>query len=303
VRYTEQQLNSELLDQPEFVGESTKLFICSTPRSGSYMLCRYMINAGLGVPHEYFNPIIMREMAPRLGLGAEVASLKWRHRSPLDRLPFGKAARTAEMAFLEKYCAVLAPRRCQRGIFAAKIHYDQYVKVLDNPVGHAVLEGGLFIHLYREDLLAQAVSTHFANLTGRWSIDDAVTTVPASDRDFFDVAAIDRAVEELAEQDRGWRLFLARNGLPAISISYERLCEDPAGFVAQVARRAGLDPGVLPRDYSEASSPTGDDPSLPRKSEVIRRYLAATRTLADVAPVPARVTQDRTRAGTGAGAR
>ena len=78
MRYTEAQVTSELLDQPEFTGEPAKIFICSTPRSGSYMLCRYMINAGLGVPHEYFNPVIMREIAPRLGLakghrGIEVA--------------------------------------------------------------------------------------------------------------------------------------------------------------------------------------------------------------------------------------
>ena len=60
MRYTQTQMTGELLDQPEFTGEPLKIFICSTPRSGSYMLCRYMINAGLGVPHEYFNPNIMR---------------------------------------------------------------------------------------------------------------------------------------------------------------------------------------------------------------------------------------------------
>ena len=59
MHYTEKQMTSEMLDQPIFKDEPIKILICSTPRSGSYMLCRYMINAGLGVPHEYFNPIIM----------------------------------------------------------------------------------------------------------------------------------------------------------------------------------------------------------------------------------------------------
>ena len=135
MRYTEKQMTSVMLDQPVFAGEPTNIFICSTPRSGSYMLCRYMINAGLGVPHEYFNPIIMREIAPRLGLGKSVERLKWKNRSLRDRLPFRMADRIAEMNFLEEYLTTLIPRRCQRGIFAAKIHFEQYFTVLDNPVG------------------------------------------------------------------------------------------------------------------------------------------------------------------------
>src|SRR5438046_10004402 len=112
MRYTEAQMTSELLDQPSFSGQPCKIFICSTPRSGSYMLCRYMINAGLGVPHEYFNPVVMREIAPRLGLGKEIKDLKWRRRSFRDRLPFGGADRAAEVEFLAKYTTAFITRRC-----------------------------------------------------------------------------------------------------------------------------------------------------------------------------------------------
>src|SRR5438067_4435859 len=103
MRYTQSQLTSEILDQPEFIGEPRKVFICSTPRSGSYMLCRYLINAGLGVPHEYFNPIIMRQIAPRLGLGTESATLTWQRMTIWDRFPFPKRHRAAEIKFLSKY--------------------------------------------------------------------------------------------------------------------------------------------------------------------------------------------------------
>src|SRR5580704_861797 len=96
-------MTSDLLDQPEFTGTPSKIFICSTPRSGSYMLCRFMINAGLGVPHEYFNPVIMRQIAPRFGLGEEVQRLKWRSRGIRDFLPLGKTERAAEVNFLDKY--------------------------------------------------------------------------------------------------------------------------------------------------------------------------------------------------------
>jgi LPS sulfotransferase NodH len=279
-RYTETQLTSERLDQPEFTGEPVKIFICSTPRSGSYMLCRYMVNAGLGVPHEYFNPIMMREIAPRLGLGAEVAGLKWRARGRRDRLPIRLPDRAAEQEFLARYLAALVPRRCQGGVFAAKIHFDQYFTVLDNPVGRKLLDGGLFIHLFREDLLRQAVSRNFSYVTGRWGDDDAVTTAPAPPGDRLDPAGVEREMRTLADEDREWRVLLARNGLAPMSISYEQLCRDPPGFVAAIAERLGIDPGMLRQGYREPVAPAGqDDPALPSKGEVIARYLAASRQI------------------------
>ena len=87
------------------------------------------------------------------------------------------------MQFLAKYTKALIPRRCQYGIFSAKVHFDQYIKVLDNPVGRELLNNGFFIHIFREDLLKQAVSRNFAYITGRWGIDDAVTTVPMAQSD------------------------------------------------------------------------------------------------------------------------
>src|SRR5487761_2453390 len=72
-------------------GEPGKLFICSTPRSGSYLPCRYMINAGLG---------------------STVAELKWRPRRRMDRLRFGNPAREAEERFLAQSLAALIPKRC-----------------------------------------------------------------------------------------------------------------------------------------------------------------------------------------------
>ena len=280
MRYTELQISGEGLDQPEFLGEPRKVFLCSTPRSGSYLLCRAMINAGVGVPHEYFNPIVMRQIAPRFGLAASLEPLRWWPRGRLDRLGFRKAERAAESDFLARYIGELAPRRCQNGVFAAKIHFRDYLKVLDNPQGCAFLDGGLFIHLFREDMLKQAISTRFAELTGRWGIDDAVTTPPSVNPDFFDTAGIDRSIDDLAEQDRGWRVFLASNGLNAMSISYERLCKDPFAFVVAIAARLGLDANALRQGYRETAA-ADSDPTLPDKGEVARRYLASRPRIKD----------------------
>ncbi len=280
MRYTETQLTSDALDQPEFAGEPIKIFICSTPRSGSYMLCRYMVNAGLGVPHEYFNPIIIRQIAPRLGLADSVAGLQWRHKSLRDRLPFRTPDRLAEERFLAAYIARLVPRRCQRGVFAAKIHFDQYFKVLDNPTGRRLLDGGLFIHLFREDLLRQAVSRNFSYVTGRWGDDDTVTTAPMPQGDLLDPPGIERELQTLADEDREWRVLLAKSGRSPMSISYEQLCKDPPAFVAAIAERVGIEPGALRQGYSEPIAPSRtDEPGLPSKGEAVRRYLEAVRPL------------------------
>jgi LPS sulfotransferase NodH len=269
-----------MLDQRAFTGDPTKIFICSTPRSGSYMLCRYMINAGLGIPHEYFNPVIMREIAPRLGFASEVEGLKWRSPGRRDRLPFGKAPRAAEIRFLEEYIHTLIPRRCQNGIFAAKIHFDQYIRVLNNRIGRKLLDGGLFIYLFREDLLQQTVSRNFAYMTGQWGIDDTVTTAPAAHSNLLDVKSIDRELNTLADEDRGWRVFLAKNGLSPISLSYEQLCKDPNLILAAIAARVGINPQTLSYTYSEPASQINQDrPRLPKKGEVIDQYLNAVRQI------------------------
>jgi LPS sulfotransferase NodH len=287
MRYTETQLTSEALDQPEFAGEPLRVFICSTPRSGSYMLCRYMVNAGLGVPHEYFNPLIMRQIAPRLGLADSVAGLKWRPKSRRDRLPFRMPDRIAEERFLADYIARLVPRRCQGGVFAAKMHFDQYFKVLDNPTGRKLLDGGLFIHLFREDLLRQAVSRNFSYVTGRWGDDDIVTTAPMPQGDLLDPAGIDRELRTLADEDREWRVLMAKSGLSPMSLSYEQLCKDPPAFVAAIGERLGIDPMTLRQGYSEPIAPArADEPGLPSKREVARRYLESARSLHGLPTAP-----------------
>jgi LPS sulfotransferase NodH len=146
---------------------------------------------------------------------------------------------------------------------------------LDNPVGWKLLTGWVFVHLYREDLLSQAISTNFARATGRWGIDDAVTTSPAADLDLSDPSALDRTVEELAVEDLGWRVLLARNGISAVSVSYEQICRDPLGCVAILAHRLGIDPSLLRQGYSETREAIRSDPALPHKGEIVRNYLRA----------------------------
>jgi hypothetical protein len=161
-------------------------------------------------------------------------------------------------------CGPPIPRRCQRGIFAAKIQFDQYFTELKNPVGRQLLDGGLFIHLFREDLLRQAVSYNFSFATGRWGDDDIVTTTAMAQSGLLDARGIDREKQTLADEDREWRVLLSRNGLAPMSISYEQLCKDPSRFVEAIACRIGIDPDTLRQGYSEPVTTSREDaPALP----------------------------------------
>jgi LPS sulfotransferase NodH len=78
-----------------------------------------------------------------------------------------------------------------------------------------------------------------------------------------------------------------------MSISYEQLCKDPTGFVAAIAERVGIDPRTLRQGYSEPVTPSGeDDPALPSKSEVMKRYLASVRKLHGAGTARARAPED-----------
>src|SRR5262249_53035091 len=72
------------------------LIICSAPRTGSYELCRYLLAAGIGVPHEYFNLNYARRLGERWGFS----------KSPL------------EPSELSRYIKVLRRRRARGGVFA-----------------------------------------------------------------------------------------------------------------------------------------------------------------------------------------
>jgi LPS sulfotransferase NodH len=153
------------------------------------------------------------------------------------------------------------------------------------------------VYLYREDLLAQAVSTHFTTLTGRRDVGAAVTTVAAAQPDCFAAAALDRTIEGLAEEDRRRRVFLARNGVSGMSASYEQLRRAPLGFVAAVAHRFGVIPVRFRQGYSETHSRSESDPALPSRSEVARRSVASRHNFYGVIPGQPRAPGDPAPAG------
>src|SRR5579871_5154279 len=123
-------------DRPASEPAQRTLIICSAPRTGSYELCRFLIAAGVGVPHEYFNGNYARLAGERWSLGEH----------PLTEDRIGR------------YIDVLRRRRSQNGVFATKLQYGHFDRALRNGHGAALFQGATVVHLFRPDVTGQYAS-------------------------------------------------------------------------------------------------------------------------------------------------
>ena len=265
-RFSELELSEERFDR-EPGPIRAKIFICATGRTGSWLLCRGMIHNGIGLPHEYFNAQHISAIAQRCGIAALADG---------RRLGSDPEARRS-------YIEAILQRRTVNGAFAAKLHWSQYASYLNNPEGDDLLQNGHFINLYREDLLAQAISFHIARTTGRWGSDASAITPATEKPDFFDVDVIDNEMNVLAERDANWRLFFARNGIRPLRFSYEQLTGDLRGALRTIIDCFGLDAPAGDLNYFEESPSETRDVNVPARSEITAHFLKAKRR---VTPTP-----------------
>jgi LPS sulfotransferase NodH/GT2 family glycosyltransferase len=258
IRYNELQLSSDLLDRPHCPVRA-KVFICSTPRTGSYLLCRAMIHHGIGIPHEYFHPLHAAIIGPRVGI---------------DALQNGSLLKT-DAGVRRAYIREVMYRRTVNAVFSAKVQWWEFADFLNNREGLELFQNGHFLYLYREDLLAQAISLHISYQTGRWGFDDLITSEPRTEPNFFDNPSINKYLEEISSHDMGWRRFFARHRISPVTVSYESLIADTGGVLRSMVETFGLE--VSPTDfaYTEERSTDARDLRLPLASEIKAHFLNA----------------------------
>jgi LPS sulfotransferase NodH len=225
---------------PRALAPAHRVVICSTPRAGSYLLCRQMINAGLGIPTEYFRLQTLSRLAGRWGV-------------PAGDLP----------AYID---ALEARRTTDNGVFAAKI---QWMQLAQHPDAKERLldRADLVIHLFRRDVVAQAVSWQVSLATGYWSFD--TTAGPrAADIALDRVDQTLRLAGSLVSQNRGWDGLLAHLRRPVLRVPYESYVREQAGLLRRIA--ADL---ALPPDAWQVPPPEGRDTRLPDDVEAARERL------------------------------
>ncbi len=211
--------------------------ICSTPRTGSTLLCGLLESTKVaGSPDSYF----MRNLDP---VWAEQWGLPSRE---------NRSDRDYSAAYLK---AVTTAGRGGTKVFGLRLmreNLDDLSAMIDKvfpdlPSDKARLEAAfgniLYIHLTREDKLAQAISLVKAEQTGLWHIAPDGTEIerlaPPKDPE-YDFNRIARELAELEQYDLAWTTWLDQQGIDPLRIGYENLSADPADAVRRICLALGV---------------------------------------------------------------
>lgn len=233
--------------------------ICGTPRTGSTLLCDLLASTKVaGDPDSFF----MRDVDPvwveRWGLPSRD------NRSDADYCKaYLKAAINAGKGGTE----IFGLRLMRENLEDLSALIDQIFPKL--PSDRARLETAfgniLYIHLAREDKLAQAVSLVKAEQTGLWHIAPDGTELerlaPPKDPEYdFDRIAL--KVAQLERYDAAWISWFDQQGIEPLRIGYESLSTNPARMVKLVCDALGVqapDPKGLQPGVAKLSDQTSSD--------------------------------------------
>jgi len=204
------------------VASPSSYFLCGTPRTGSTLLCSLLSSTGvLGRPESYFREPDEAEWAQRLGLATDGARVR-------DYRNFVQAVR--------------ATGTTDNGVFAARVMWGSLGRIvtgLGEPHGRselATLEQAFgpltFVHLQREDAVAQAVSWSRAEQTEFWQHGDIAGRAPEQDLD-----QMKDLVRTISEHNAAWRAWFADNGVQPHEVTYEQLTRDRRATIEGIADR------------------------------------------------------------------
>lgn len=114
----------------------------------------------------------------------------------------------------------------------------------------------LYIHLSRQDKLAQAISLIRAEQSGLWhrSVDgtERERTAPHQ-TPIYDASRIAEATSELQNDDAAWTGFFSARGLTPLRLSYETLTAAPETALREILSALGQDPEASERMLVQTS--------------------------------------------------
>ena len=212
----------------------TSYFICTTPRSGSNLLCNLLENTEIaGRPDEYF------------GKESESWIQKW----------------GSDLSFGEYLSRVLQQGTTDNGIFGAKVFLiDGYgdeclIDLIRQAAGLPKYNGQRlsarelladifpnlhFIWLTRRDKVRQAVSLCRALQTQVW-ISFRVRENSPPQPAFYDVEKIDRALQYLLMQEAQWQEFFTAAAVSPLTVVYEDFVSEQKETISRVLEFLGVE--------------------------------------------------------------
>ncbi len=235
----------------------TGYILCSNPRSGTTLLCDLLAQTGVaGRPNSFFRPHDLGEWAEGWGVTTPV--------DPEDPVFSGQylAAMRVEG---QGGTPVFGLRLMAEDLdFACDWLARQHPGAATSVEAMYAAFGPLrFIHLARQDKLAEAVSYLRAQQTGLWHQrpdGTALEQLPPTATPGYDGDAITAQVTALNAQEKLWAGWFAAQGITPLRLTYEGLSDDPEGTLEAVLSHIGQDPaaarGITPgtRKLADAES-------------------------------------------------
>ncbi len=210
--------------------------ICGTPRTGSTLLCGLLKAAGAGDPHSFYRREDIAEWAQEWGVPAP---------GTVDDLAFQRAYLDAAIRAGRGGTPVFGMRLMRENLGEVSAILDRLHPGL--PDDRARLERAFgrlaFLHLSREDKLAQAVSLVKARQTGLWHVAPDGTELervaPPREPE-YDFGMIAQEVDALETYDAAWNTWFAAEGITPLRIGYESLSADPAATLIRICDTIGI---------------------------------------------------------------
>ena len=211
--------------------------ICSTPRSGSTLLCDLLAATRVaGAPDSFFMADVDPVWAQAWGLPA---------RADLSAAAYGAACVQAVITAGTADTGVFGLRLMRENLGDLLAVVDVVYPGLTSDLARlrAAFGGTLFVHLTRADKLAQAVSLVKAAQTGLWHIGPdggELERLSPPRAPHYDFARIAARVAELEADDVAWRHWFAEQGIAPLRIEYDSLSVDPVAEVARICAALGV---------------------------------------------------------------
>lgn len=233
--------------------------ILATQRTGSTMLMESLRAAGCaGDPQEFFQYLPGTGMAPQPRewfAGVDDESIL----RLLDPLVSGVPDVTPPVAWREH---IRRSGRTPNGVWGGKLMWNQTDTLLArasqlpersgdglrSAIRDLVGTEPVYVHVYRPDVVSQAVSFWRAAQTQVWR------GRPDPERDAratYHAGAIAHLVGILREQESGWRTWFAEENIAPMEIAYPVLWRNPTSIVGDILQALGQDRRRAPEPMTE----------------------------------------------------
>jgi trehalose 2-sulfotransferase len=198
----------------QFIQDRKFYVICTTPRSGSNLLCDLLWSSGvMGKPQEYLNP--------------DACILPFAQKYNL----FEGESRLCFETYLQ--CAI-NNFSSANNVFGMKFLFDQFEPMMELESLQQLMPHCQFIWLVRRDTIAQAVSMYIAKCTNDWNSHQEDKNKRASVE--YNEQKIGFFVEYLIALNIKWLEFFSINKLNYLTLYYEDILIDPNWGCHQICK-------------------------------------------------------------------